>query len=108
MANVQLYLAIGIPMAFNALLLLILRESLRDVMKDRLPAQSLSGLIFGRRVTQALLPAALTLPSAQASYAGPSRLKAGCGQNCAPHKQAHPDKAWMPAPQGALSTHGPA
>jgi hypothetical protein len=34
MTNIQLYLAIGIPMAFNALLLLILRESLRDAMKD--------------------------------------------------------------------------
>jgi hypothetical protein len=44
---------------------------------DPIAAQSLSGLILGRRVAQALLPAALTLPSAQASEARPGRAERG-------------------------------
>jgi len=54
------------------------------------------------------LPAALPLLAAQASCARPSRLKAGCGQNCPPSKspapvfitirgpQAHPDRRPRP------------
>ena len=52
-------------------------KSPRRLICDPIAAQSLSGLIFGRRVAQALLPAALTLPSAQASEARPGRAERG-------------------------------